>query len=40
MGRKIVPAFAKFDILSIIVRPLADVSTATNVTFQLYIEYT
>ena len=39
VGRKIVPAFAKFDILSIIVRPLADVGTATTVTFQLYIEY-
>jgi hypothetical protein len=45
LGRKIVPAFAKFDILTIIVRPLADIS-ATNggagvtITFQLYIEYT
>jgi len=39
-GRKIVPAFMKFDILSVIVRPLADVGTATTVTFQLYIEYT
>jgi hypothetical protein len=41
VGRKIVPAFMKFDILSIIVRPLADVgSNAVPVTFQLYIEYT
>jgi len=42
VGRKIVPAFAKFDILSVIVRPLADVPSAgsVTVTFQLYIEYT
>jgi hypothetical protein len=39
MGRKIVPAFIKYDILSIIVRPLADVSSNTTITFQLYIEY-
>jgi len=41
LGRKIVPAFAKFDIMTIIVRPLAAVgSSYVNVTFQLYIEYT
>jgi hypothetical protein len=39
MGRKIVPAFAKYDILSIVVRPLADVTSNVTVTFQLYIEY-
>ena len=39
MGRKIVPAFMKYDILTIVVRPLADVSSAVTVTFQLYIEY-
>jgi len=41
LGRKIVPAFVKFDILSIIVRPLANVGASdVPVTFQLYIEYT
>jgi hypothetical protein len=39
MGRKIVPAFAKYDILSIVVRPLADVTSNVTITFQLYIEY-
>jgi hypothetical protein len=41
LGRRIVPAFNKFDILTVIVRPLANVgSNAVTVTFQLYIEYT
>jgi len=40
LGRKIVPAFRKFDILSVIVRPLSNVgSSSVTVTFQLYIEY-
>jgi hypothetical protein len=44
-GRRIVPAFARFDILTIVVRPLADVGgvdggTGATVTFQLYVEYT
>jgi len=41
LGRRIVPAFNKFEILSIIVRPLSAVgSSAVTVTFQLYVEYT
>jgi hypothetical protein len=41
LGRKIVPAFNKFDIMSVIVRPLANVGASdVNVTFQLYVEYT
>jgi len=41
IGRRVVPAFMKFEILSIIVRPLADVGASdVAVTFQLYIEYT
>ena len=40
LGRKIVPAFRKFDILTVIVRPLSSVgSSSVTVTFQLYIEY-
>ena len=40
IGRRIVPAFNKFDIMSIIVRPLADVGASdVTVTFQLHIEY-
>ena len=41
LGRRIVPAFNKFDILSVIVRPLAAVGASdVPVTFQLYVEYT
>jgi hypothetical protein len=41
LGRRIVPAFNKFDILTIIVRPLSAVgSSAVTITFQLYVEYT
>jgi len=40
LGRKIVPAFNKFEILTVVVRPLANVgASAVTVTFQLYIEY-
>jgi len=40
LGRRIVPAFNKFDIMSVIVRPLAAVGASdVSVTFQLYIEY-
>ena len=41
LNRKVVPAYNKFDILTVIVRPLSNVgSSNVTVTFQLYIEYT
>jgi len=40
LGRRIVPAFMKFDILTVIVRPLVYVGTAVRVPFQLIVEYT
>jgi hypothetical protein len=40
LGRRIVPAFNKFDILTVIVRPLPNVGGSdVPLTFQLYIEY-
>ena len=42
LGRRVVPAFSKFEIMTVIVRPLDKVSSddAVTVTFQLYVEYT
>ena len=41
LGRKVVPAFNKFEIMTVIVRPLDKVgANAVTVTLQLYVEYT